>query len=968
MKKHYLFRQFVVTALTLCLTFASVGTAFGDDKEKKAQKSAKKNFSEGLKAETAQQWESAAQSFALAVASDPGNPEYRLHLVRALTSAATMFVKRGDAFVESNDYASAYNAYKQAYQYDPTNEIARVKMERMIEMQKAAAGISDAPNFNPRTGNVINTSGTIDVAAPQRQRSRDLASTVQYDKTSLRLVIQNIARQLGLNIVFDETFRDNQSYSISLNNVTLAKALDIILVQNKLTFEMLDRRTLLIYQDNPTNRGRFERLLVKTFYISNANLDETRQTVTQLLATGGQPRQIAISKQLNALIVRGTAEDLRLVQEVLDSIDKNRAEVAVEIEIYEVSHTTRTEIGNQIALNQQAVKIDNYPVYNRVTGQTTYQTVTGQSAGLTALGGIGNFATAGLLGNIVSPAFGLGTMFGLPPTTLSLLQQKDNAKLLNRVRVHALDGQANKTRVGQSVPVRLGSNYVPGFGTGTPQQPGQTPIGGGYFPGSFDSIQYQDAGLVIDVTPTITNDGYVEMKMTIESKTVEETSVALQPKFGQRTLTTVSRIQDGRTGIVAGIQQETRSDGRASIPVIGLLPILGRFMTTPKENKNLSDIIITVTPHIIRAPEIKQGDHLAKQSGPSMGGTTMSIETVMERAQYEDDQDRRIIARQSGQPVEGGAQPMTASQPAGQPLTQPAAQQFGTAPGVTPVVSPNPPASVVNTSAPAGANGFNNNFNGGQSPNPQGVPTVPASLTTGPAPGAGEGEASKPRRMPSMRPTANPPMQPVPQPEGSGAQPEAEAQPAKLQPLNRRETDTGAQPPLPEAASEKPKETSQAAPVNQAAPAEPVNNSPIGVSLRPGTIKQQVGKTFLVVVTVNGDAQMTGANLALNFDPAVLQLRAVRDGGMLGTNPDLTHQVQNGNLLVTVQQSPDNGRPARTNGRLLVLEFAAVGAGQTVIDVLGSETKLMLAGDATRRLNLSPVQVEISRENLSRNQ
>jgi general secretion pathway protein D len=968
MKKHYLFRQFVVAALTLCMTFASVGTAFGDDKEKKAHKSAKKNFGEGLKSETAQQWESAAQSFALAVAGDPGNPEYRLHLVRALTNASMMFYKRGDTFVESNDYASAYTAYKQAYTYDPTNELARVKMERMIELQKAAAGMGDAPNYNPRTGNVINTSGTIDVAAPQRQRSRDLASTVQYDKTSLRLVISNIARQLGLNIVFDETFRDNQSYSISLNNVTLAKALDIILVQNKLTFEMLDRRTLLIYQDNPTNRGRFERLLVKTFYISNAQLEETRQTITQLLATGGQPRQIAISKQLNALIVRGTAEDLRLVQEVLDSIDKNRAEVAVEIEIYEVSHTMRTEIGNQIALQQQSVKIDNYPVYNRVTGQTTYQQVTGQSAGLAALGGIGQFATAGLLGNIVSPALGLGTMFGLPPTTLSLLQQKDNAKLLNRVRVHALDGQANKTRVGQSVPVRLGQNYVPGFGTGT-QQPGQTPVGGFGYPGSFDSIQYQDAGLVIDVTPTITNDGYVEMKMSIESKTVEETSVALQPKFGQRTLTTVSRIQDGRTGIVAGIQQETRSDGRASIPVIGLLPILGRFMTTPKENKNLSDIIITVTPHIIRAPEIKQGDHLAKQSGPSMGGTTMSIETVMERAQYEDDQDRRIIARQSGQPVEGGAQPLTASQPAGQPLTQPAAQQFGTAPGVAPVVSPNPQASVVNTSAPAGASGFNN-FNGGQSPAPQGVPTVPASLTTGTT-GAtpGAGEANKPRRMPSMRPAANPPMQPVtPQPEGSGAQPEAEPQPAKLQPLNRRETDTGAQPSLPEAASEKPKETSQAAPVNQAAPTEPVNNGPIGVSLRPGTIKQQVGKTFLVVVTVNGDAQMTGANLALNFDPAVLQLRAVRDGGMLGTNPDLTHQVQNGNLLVTVQQSPDNGRPAKTNGRLLVLEFAAVGAGQTVIDVLGGETKLMLAGDAARRLNLSPVQVEISRENLSRNQ
>lgn len=937
MKKHYLFRQTVATILTLCLTFASVGTAFGDDKEKKSSKSAKKNFSEGLKAEVAQQWDAAAQAFALAVASDPGNAEYRLHLSRALTNASLMFYKRGDTFVENNDYASAYTAYKQAYTYDPTNELARVKMERMIELQKAAAGITDTPNYNPRTGQYLNTSATVDVAQPQRPRSRDLASTVQYDKTSLRLVIQNIARQLGLNIVFDETFRDNQNYSISLNNVTLAKALDIILVQNKLTFEMLDRRTLLIYQDNPTNRGRFERLLVKTFYLSNANLDETRQTITQLLATGGTPRQIAASKQLNALIVRGTTEDLRLVQQVLDNIDKNLPEVAVDIEIYEVSHTTRLELGNQIGINPQAVTINE--TVTRL-GQTQIVERKGNSAGLTALGGIGQFATNALIGNVASPALGLGTLIGLPPTTLSLFQQKDNAKLLNRVQVHALDGQSGKARIGQSVPVRLGSNYVPGFATTTPTTPGQT-TGGSIYPGAFDSIQYQDAGLVIDVTPKITNDGYVEMKMSIESKTVEETSVALQPKFGQRTLTTVSRIQDGKTAIVAGVQQETRSDGRSTVPVIGMIPILGRFITTPKENKNMSDIIITVTPHIVRAPEIKQENHLALQSGPSMNGTTTSIETVIERAQYEDDQDRRIIARQSGQPLQAAPQPVTASQPIETSVS-----------GVTPTTTPQ--VNVVNTSATINSPGTSA---GNPVPVAQGVPSVPANLTT-------EGNANdpaKPRRMPAMRPAANPPLRPVPtEPEGS-AQPESSVQPARIMmPLNRRGEGPAEPPSQPEAVKEQPKETSLAAPV------EHINTTPIGISLRPGTIKQQVGKTFLVVVTVNGEGQMTGANLALNYDPSVLQLKAVRDGGLLGANPDLTHSEKSGNLLVTVQQSPDNSRPARANGRLLVLEFAAVGAGQTKIDLKGEETKLMLADGGTRQLNLSPVQVEISRESLSR--
>ncbi|HYE74526.1 MAG TPA: secretin N-terminal domain-containing protein, partial [Blastocatellia bacterium] len=474
MKKYYLFRQTVATILTLCLTFTSVSTVFADDKEKKAAKSAKKNFADGLKQETAQQWEAAAQLFALAVAADPGNPEYRLHLVRALTAASLMFIKRGDTAVENNDYATAYTAYKQAYSYDPTNEIARVKMERMIELQKAAAGLGDVPNYNSRTGNFTNTSATIDVAQPQRPRSRDLASTIQYDKTSLRMVIQNIARQLNLNVVFDETFRDKTDYSIALNNVTLAKALDIILLQNKYTFEMIDRRTLLVYQDNPTNRGRFEKLLVKTFYLNNALLDETRQTITQLLAGGGQPRQIAVSKQLNALIVRGTPEDLRLVQEVLGNIDKNLPEVAVDIEIYEVSHTTRLELGNQIGINQQAVTINT--TTNRVGGTQNVE-LKGNSAGLTNLGGLGQFATNALIGNAFGIGGGLGTLIGLPPTTLSLFQQKDNAKLLNRVQVHALDGQNGKARIGQSVPVRLGSTVIPGVGNNNNNNQNQNPYG-----------------------------------------------------------------------------------------------------------------------------------------------------------------------------------------------------------------------------------------------------------------------------------------------------------------------------------------------------------------------------------------------------------------------------------------------------------------------------------------------------------
>ena len=140
-----------------------------------------------------------------------------------------------------------------------------VKMKGMIELQKAAAGLRESPKINPSTGNYMAAKDDVSPPQQQRARSKDIASTITYNNTPLKNVIQNIAKQLNLNVIFDETFRDEPKYNLELQNTTLSRALDFIFIQKKLTFEQLDRRTILIYFDNPTNRQRFERLLVKTF-------------------------------------------------------------------------------------------------------------------------------------------------------------------------------------------------------------------------------------------------------------------------------------------------------------------------------------------------------------------------------------------------------------------------------------------------------------------------------------------------------------------------------------------------------------------------------------------------------------------------------------------------------------------------------------------------------------------------------
>jgi general secretion pathway protein D len=621
MKKSSTARRSLALTLTICLSLPSTCFAGG--------KAGKKNFKEGVKYETAEQWDLAAQQYALAVAGEPDNVEYRLRLLRAMQMASLMFTARGDMLEAKNDFAGAYHAYARASTYDPTNETTRIKMARMIEQQKAQAGLGEPSRYNPRTGNLVRVGN--EIRTSQRPPRGDLLQKIEFKEgTSLKLVIANLARQLNLNVIFDESFKDTNKFSFSLTDVTLAKSLDLLLLQNKLIFALVDRRTIMIYADNQANRQRLETLLVKTFYLSNADLNETRALVQANL---GAQRQVHVSKQLNALVVRGTASELAVAQALIDSLDKNRSEVILDVNIYEVSNSASLQIGNQIAAQS-----------------------TDGSFALNNLGGVASYLEgAGAAGRNEAFIGTSGALIALPLTSLSLLQTKGNSKLLASTQVHALDGEQNQTVVGRSVPVRTGTTYLNSI----------TSTGNNTNNNTVDNIQYRDVGLVIDVTPVITNEGYVQVKMKLESSNVEAsgTDSTLTPTFTKRSLTTISRVQDGITAVVASVKQNSRGDSRATIPVIGMLPVLGRLFSAPNQTSSQSDIVITVTPRITRTAEIKPEDHLAHLAGTQQSGLTQSTEDVIFHAQAADEQERRSIAQQPATPLGGPIIEASANRP-----------------------------------------------------------------------------------------------------------------------------------------------------------------------------------------------------------------------------------------------------------------------------------------------------------------
>jgi general secretion pathway protein D len=610
--------------LTFCL-LALPATAWA--------KPGEKNYRRGLDYEKAQQWEKAAQEFTLALAQNPSDVEYQLHFRRAAFNASQSFMQQGRSLAEQRDYVGAYNAFRQAYGYDQVNELAVSEMERMLRLQAVKDGTppvasgtngtngtngGDGSGGTPRSGELQDGS-IAPTSAPAQEvgvgRSEQLR-VIQYNG-DLKSFIRSLAEQLNLNVVFDrQSFAQSRTIELNLRDVTTAQALDYVFLQEGLFFQKLSRRTILVADQN--RRPQYQQLVLRTFYLSNMKPTDARQLVTQAIpASVGRPSTIVVPDDAtNSLTVRDTAENVRLIGELLQSIDKDRAEVVMDVSIYEVSRNDLLQLGNQIGTPgpNGTFSIGGSPGFSILSAAGT---VTQGSTGVNLapiVGGVPTAAAAALV---------------IPASVLTAFQSKGNTKLIASTQVHAFNGEESTARIGQRVPVQTAQAYPFGIQTGQPQNGNVFPSGG------FPVINYEPTGLTLKFTPQVFPNFDVQVKMSIESKDVLGAST-LTPTFTERTITGTARVQNNRTMMLASVSTDVESNGRAGFPLLGLVPVLGRLFTSPTKDNRRVDIVISVTPRVLRAPAVTPRDEEMRPSGTLQSPTTGSLEAMIHDADHED--------------------------------------------------------------------------------------------------------------------------------------------------------------------------------------------------------------------------------------------------------------------------------------------------------------------------------------------
>jgi general secretion pathway protein D len=530
------------------------------------------NYVEGKRLVASGQSEEGLVLLEKAMRDNPRNPELRIEYTRLREIVVTRLIQQADSLRVGGRFAEAEATYIQALKLDPDSSRARAgydsiaterrHTERLREAEKLFAkkdlagaevrlrevlaenpGNIEARNLMRR---VLDAQASRSLAQPELRSAIGKQVTLEFRDASLRSVFDVISRTSGINFVFDKDVRPDLRTTIVVRNSTVDDVIRLVLVTNQLERKVLNDNSLLIYPNTPAKAREYQEMVVRSFYIANADVKQVLNLIRSVVKT----RDIYIDEKLNLLVMKDTANAVRLAERLIATQDLADPEVVLEVEVLEVSTSKLQELGAR------------FP--DRVQWQDP--------------------ATVGSPLALQRPADGLTAFVATPVIILNIKQQDGFTNVLANPRIRVKNREKARVHIGERVPV-ITTTSTANVGVSS-------------------SVSYLDVGLKLEVEPSIHLEGDTAIKVGLEVSNITQTvpvsggGVAYQ--IGTRNAVTVLRLKDGETQVLAGLIQEDQRITANKLPLFGDLPIVGRLFASNLDNKVKSEIVLLITPRVVR--------------------------------------------------------------------------------------------------------------------------------------------------------------------------------------------------------------------------------------------------------------------------------------------------------------------------------------------------------------------------------
>ena len=546
--------------------------------------SGSKLFKQGESAEAHEDYDTALDFYQKALSKSPNDLTFKTALYRVRVSASAVHMTKGRKLVEGGDEQGALAEFLHALEVDPSNEAAQQAIDKLRKQHEATApgAESSAPGRSAEERAIDSVGGPVILKPISNE-----PLTLHYTQDA-KVVYQAIGKAAGINVLFDPDYTP-KTVTVDLTSESLLDALRIVGTLSNTFWRPVTGNTIFVAQNTRQKRTDLEETAVQTFYLTNAwqanDLTDVQTAIRNVL--GSSIKVYGVPSQ-NAIVIRGTPDELMLSQMLINDLDKARAEVVVDISVLEVSKNWERTLG--IAW-PSSVGIALQPPCSASgscsTSSTTSTTTTSTSD---------NGTTPSLYDLAHLKATDFAVTIG--SATANLLLTDSNTKILQNPRIRATDAQKAVMKIGERIPVATGS-YQTGAATAVVSSLVNT------------QFTYQDVGVNIEMTPTVHYDHDVTLKIKIEVTSEAGTSTisgVTEPIISQRVADQVIRLREGEASILGGIQDKQETVSWTGIPGLSSIPILKYLFGSKDHTISDDELVFLVVPHIVRTQTLDRAN------------------------------------------------------------------------------------------------------------------------------------------------------------------------------------------------------------------------------------------------------------------------------------------------------------------------------------------------------------------------